>query len=221
MLCILFVGLSHVLVVFTLPSMSSTALSWVKELPIRDSSLTLGGSPSTSEASVTRSVRCFDRGAVECVKYNRTGKGPRKEHNMANTTNTTPKAIVRFNKAQGGVEVVIPRELKVLSAAEREELKQEIGFQWHRTQHYWYFLYSDEAYEALKQSFLKDILKFPSEKEEAKAIPGLREKADQKRLERDAKKQKKQAAKKQAPVFDEEMMMAMFTKFMQMYEQGK
>lgn len=73
---------------------------------------------------------------------------------------TKARAVIRYNKAKAGIELVIP-DGRRLTTAELEVLRS-LSFCWHKKEKYWYTKYSDEKMEVIKASFLGKEAQFPA-----------------------------------------------------------
>lgn len=73
---------------------------------------------------------------------------------------TKTRAVIRYNKAKAGIELVIP-DGRRLSADELAVLRS-LGFCWHKKCKYWYTKYSDEKMGIIKASFLGKEAQFPA-----------------------------------------------------------
>ena len=121
----------------------------------------------------------------------------------------TSKFIVRFNKAQAGIEVVIP-DGRRLSGEEIEILKS-MGFAWHRKNHYYYTKYTDEKMKLIKECFIGKDAQLPS-KTETKVIAEMAAAAAAQR----AKEKKERPAKKETSVERMNRLEDMMVKMMEM-----
>ena len=82
---------------------------------------------------------------------------------MGNNTNkaaAAAKAVIRYNKEKGGIELVIPDGRRLLP--EELAILKSVGFKWHKKSKYWYCLYSDERMKLIKETFLGKEAQFPA-----------------------------------------------------------
>lgn len=116
------------------------------------------------------------------------------------------KFIVRFNKAQAGIEVLIP-DGRRLSGEEIEILKS-IGFAWHRKNHYYYTKYTEEKMKLIKECFIGKDAQLPS-KTETKVIAEMAAAAAQKAKEKKERPAKKETASERMNRLEDMMMKMM------------
>lgn len=113
---------------------------------------------------------------------------------MARNEATNNIITVTFNKAEGGIELRIPYG-RVLNAEERAELKN-FQFSWAKSKHLWYTLYTEEKFEAMKNSKFEFLstAKYPG-KLTPNALKELEGNAERKLKARAAKAEARKAEK--------------------------
>lgn len=113
---------------------------------------------------------------------------------------TKARAVIRYNKAKAGIELVIP-DGRRLTTAELEVLRS-LSFCWHKREKYWYTKYSDEKMEVIKASFLGKEAQFPAVTETKLMRQMAAEKASATRA---AKERKPQSKKESAKTTDSDL----------------